>query len=104
VDTVGTLQEARERLAATGYDAIICEHHLPDGNGLELLGWMRGRHHTSTPFLLIERSAHFSARYGRAFTTLAPSGRRLLASLHELIRSESEGILSCQIPFAAEAA
>jgi two-component system response regulator PilR (NtrC family) len=37
VDSAGTVAEGWARLAETGYDAVITDMRLPDGNGLDLL-------------------------------------------------------------------
>lgn len=37
VREAGTLKKAREALAATDFDLVLLDVHLPDGNGLELL-------------------------------------------------------------------
>lgn len=39
VQVVGTLAQARERLAGGGVDLLLSDLHLPDGAGAELLAW-----------------------------------------------------------------
>jgi DNA-binding response OmpR family regulator len=41
VDAVGTLTAGRERLAAQGYDALVLDLMLPDGDGLDLCRELR---------------------------------------------------------------
>jgi two-component system response regulator MprA len=41
LDTAATVAEARQRLAARTYDAIVLDLGLPDGNGLELANSLR---------------------------------------------------------------
>jgi DNA-binding response OmpR family regulator len=106
IDSATTVRGAREKTRHTAYDAILCEHHLSDGSGLELLCWLRWQRRISVPFLLIARSEEFSAAHARDFGVLAPPLRadRLLAGLQALVRDAADGILACQIPFAAEVA
>jgi DNA-binding response OmpR family regulator len=42
VDVVGTVAEAKERLGVFAYDVALFDIALPDGNGLELAGSIRG--------------------------------------------------------------
>lgn len=107
IESATTLRAARERILEDDpYDAVICEHHLTDGTGLELLGWLRWQQHIPVPFLLIARNEKLAMRHARHFTVLRPPLRadRLLTSLTSLVEEEADGMLSCQIPFAAEAA
>lgn len=41
VRVVGTLAQARQRLAEGGVDLLLSDLHLPDGTGAELLAWVR---------------------------------------------------------------
>jgi DNA-binding response OmpR family regulator len=41
LDHAATLAEARRRLATRSYDVVVLDLGLPDGNGLELAGWLR---------------------------------------------------------------
>ncbi len=41
VDRASTIRRARELSARTAYERVILETRLPDGDGLELLAWMR---------------------------------------------------------------
>jgi hypothetical protein len=68
------------------------------------LGWLRWQQQIPVPFLLIARSDTLIAQSGDDFGILAPplGPDRLLASLNSLLRHETEGMLICQIPFAAE--
>lgn len=43
VDAASTSRRARELLTASAYERAILEARLPDGDGLELLGWIRRR-------------------------------------------------------------
>ena len=37
---------------------VIADYHLPDGTGMELLGWVRERVSATTPVLLMSGSVH----------------------------------------------
>jgi len=52
VDTVGTLAHARTALLNAGYDALILDLMLPDGDGLELLQALR-RDNDPLPVLIL---------------------------------------------------
>ena len=39
VQVVGTLADARDRLAEGGVELLLCDLHLPDGAGADLLAW-----------------------------------------------------------------
>lgn len=41
VDHVATLASAQEAIRLTIYDALLLDRHLPDGDGLALVTWMR---------------------------------------------------------------
>ena len=41
IETAGTLQEARAKIAAFNPEAIIVDLNLPDGSGLEIVQWVR---------------------------------------------------------------
>jgi DNA-binding response OmpR family regulator len=105
IESATTLRAARRRILEDDpYDAVICEHHLSDGTGMALLGWLRWQQQIPVPFLLIARRDRLIAQRGDDFEVLAPplGQDRLLASLNSLLRHETEGMLICQIPFAAE--
>jgi DNA-binding response OmpR family regulator len=44
VDSAGSLQEARDRLEADCYQAIILDLRLPDGNALDIIADIRQAH------------------------------------------------------------
>lgn len=101
------LEEARARIRRdASYDAVICEQHLADGSGLELLGWLRWHLRIPTPFLLIARDDLFVSTHERELELPArtPDSAGLLLRLQRLLNSERAGILAGQIPFAGEAA
>lgn len=105
IESATTLRAARQRvLEDDPYDAVICEHHLSDGSGLEFLGWLRWQQHIPVPFLLIARSDKLAVPRVPDFEVLSPplGPDRLLASLSSLLRHETAGMLICQIPFAGE--
>ena len=52
VQVVGTLAQARERLAEGGVDVLLSDLHLPDGTGAELLAWARTASLAPQPRLL----------------------------------------------------
>ena len=106
IESATTLRAARERILEDDpFDAIICEHQLSDGSGMHFLGWLRWQQSISVPFLLISRNENLVARHARHFTVLRPPVRadRLLNSLSSLLSEDSGGVLTRQIPFAAEA-
>jgi DNA-binding response OmpR family regulator len=37
IQTASTIQEAFSLLKTTEYDVILCDHHLPDGSGLDVI-------------------------------------------------------------------
>jgi len=41
IETAGTLQQARAKIAAFNPEAIIIDLNLPDGSGLEIVHWVR---------------------------------------------------------------
>ena len=41
IETAGTLQQARAKIAAFNPEAIIVDLNLPDGSGLEIVQWVR---------------------------------------------------------------
>lgn len=41
IDTVSDLATARARLQADAYSLALVDVHLPDGNGIDLIAWMR---------------------------------------------------------------
>lgn len=43
VETAGDLAEAHARLEAGSFDLLLLDYKLPDGTGLELLGWLKER-------------------------------------------------------------
>ena len=105
IQSATNLEQARQRiLEDEAYDIVICEHHLADGTGFELLGWLRWQQHIPVPFLLIARSESSAMQYMQDFSILVPpiQADRLLASVNALLREQTEGMLTCQIPFAGE--
>lgn len=105
IESATTLRSARERILADDpYDVVICEQSLSDGNGLELLGWLRWQQQIAVPFLLITRSEHVDSCEAGFSSITRPFGtEELLASLNRLLRSQAQGIITRQIPFAAAA-
>ena len=54
VDAAGSLAEGRSRLAAHGYDALVLDLMLPDGDGLDLCRELRGASKTRhLPLLML---------------------------------------------------
>jgi DNA-binding response OmpR family regulator len=54
VDVAGTLAQGRERLAAGGYDALVLDLMLPDGDGLDLCRELRANARTRhLPLLML---------------------------------------------------
>ena len=104
IESATTLRQARERiLSSDPFDLVVCEQHLSDGSGLELLGWLRWQQHIAVPFLLITRSDSISYNYAHDFSIIAKPFRdsELLASVRRLLRTEAGGIITRQVPFAA---
>lgn len=60
-DIVGTLVDARAALAMGGYDLVLLDLALPDGNGLSLMQEMRARK-DQTPILVATASGDVSER------------------------------------------
>src|SRR5713226_7613155 len=57
VDAVGLFADARAALAVTSYDAAIVDLGLPDGDGLSLLGELRGKRNLTPVLVLTARDA-----------------------------------------------
>jgi DNA-binding response OmpR family regulator len=54
VDTAGSLAQGRERLAQAGYDALLLDLMLPDGDGLDLTRELRAQSRTRRlPLLML---------------------------------------------------
>jgi two-component system response regulator HydG len=54
-----TLAEAKLFLQSRKtWTLVIADYHLPDGTGMELLGWAREQAGSSTPFLLMSGHTH----------------------------------------------
>lgn len=45
--------EARQKLAVANFDLVILDLHMPEGNGDELLGYIRGTIKSSVPVLVV---------------------------------------------------
>jgi DNA-binding NtrC family response regulator len=61
VTAVSSVEEARAYLAlGEPVAAVLSDYHLPDGNGLELLEWMKWENGTLLPFLLMSGGAYFA--------------------------------------------
>jgi two-component system response regulator PilR (NtrC family) len=41
--SAGTLHEAQKQLLTAGFDLVLCDMRLPDGDGLDLLNWLQVR-------------------------------------------------------------
>ena len=52
IETAGTLQEARAKIAAFNPEAIIADLNLPDGSGLEIVQWVR-KHSTDVAIIVL---------------------------------------------------
>lgn len=52
VDSAKTLSEARERLIGDGYDLVLLDLGLPDGNGLDLLKMIK-EHYDETAVIIL---------------------------------------------------
>lgn len=52
VDSVKTLSEARERMIGDGYDLVLLDLGLPDGNGLDLLKMIK-EHYDETAVIIL---------------------------------------------------
>jgi DNA-binding response OmpR family regulator len=57
VDAVHTCADARAALETTSYDAAIVDLGLPDGDGLSLLGELRGKRNLTPVLVLTARDA-----------------------------------------------
>lgn len=51
VDAAPTLEMAREALMTAGYDAVVLDRNLPDGEGLDLMAEIRS--HSSPPAVIV---------------------------------------------------
>jgi len=70
--TAGNLEEARNLiLSEAPFKVIICDYELPDGNGLQLLSWLRWERQSQTRFLLVSGSANFGQTRPSDFSFLA---------------------------------
>lgn len=45
--------EVKEMHGAPEYELVICDYRLPDGNGIELIDWMKARFQVGPQFILI---------------------------------------------------
>jgi two-component system OmpR family response regulator len=56
IDTAGTMRGALQKTAATAYDAIVLDLHLPDGGGLKVCEQVRSNG-VDTPILVVSGDA-----------------------------------------------
>lgn len=67
VYTAFNARQAKERFAAHGIDILLCDIEMPQGNGLELLEWVRSEYpDTETLFL----TSHADFKYAQKAITL----------------------------------
>jgi DNA-binding NarL/FixJ family response regulator len=52
IESAGTLQEARAKIAAFNPEAIIVDLNLPDGSGLEIVQWVR-KHSSEVAIIIL---------------------------------------------------
>ena len=52
VDSVGSIEEAEERIAQKEFDAIVCDYEMPRKNGLQFLKELREKR-IDTPFIVL---------------------------------------------------
>src|SRR6266545_4701173 len=70
--TAASLAEARQAVWTDGpFKVVICDFDLPDGNGLQLLAWLRWERRDHGPFLLISGSTDFDGDQASDFSFLA---------------------------------
>jgi DNA-binding response OmpR family regulator len=104
IESATTLRSARDRIVNDApHDLIVCEQHLSDGSGLEMLGWLRWQQQISVPFLLITRNHEATAAYDVDFAIINQpfSRRELLACVNRLLQTHVRGLIARQVPFAA---
>ena len=72
------------------FDALICDHDLPDGSGLAFLHWLREQV-IATPFLLVSANPPPALLPSRRYAFLAKpfSGRELCRAVNQLIPAPS---------------
>lgn len=58
----GSLAEAKTFLQRRkAWSLVLCDYHLPDGTGMELMCWARDQAGSTTPFLLMSGSLNIAA-------------------------------------------
>ena len=85
--TAASLAEARQAVLTNGpFKVVVCDFDLPDGNGLQLLTWLRWERRDHGPFLLISGSSDFDGEQASDFCFLAKPFRMedLFRRLEEL--------------------
>ncbi|GGB62007.1 response regulator transcription factor [Blastomonas aquatica] len=93
-DRFGTQELGRLALDAGSYDALILDLGLPDGDGLELLQWLRSRGSTIPVLVLTARSAIADRVTGLAagaddYLVKPFSADELIARIEALLRRSS---------------
>lgn len=75
VDEATSGNEAMVRLeGASRYDAVVCDWLMPDGNGDDLLRWMRARpHFKRVPFIMLSGKSE-NQEIIKAFMVLGVDG------------------------------
>ena len=91
--TAASLAEARQAVLTGGpFKVVICDFDLPDGNGLQLLAWLRWERRDHGAFLLISGSSDFDGDHASDFSFLAKPFRMedLCRRLEELTNGKPQ--------------
>lgn len=59
IESVGTVLQAKELLGKKAMDVVILDINLPDGNGLQLLEWIKKNYPAITVIMLTNNSDSF---------------------------------------------
>jgi two-component system response regulator HydG len=94
VNTVATLAEAKQKVVSESYDLILSDLRLPDGDGIDLLKWLREQSH-SIPFIMMTGYAEIqtavqSIKLGASDYIAKPlNPEDLWTKINELVRKKT---------------
>lgn len=95
VETAVTVKEAKQKIQAISYDLIISDLRLPDGDGMELLRWLKEQS-LSFPFIIMTiyaeiQTAVQSMKLGASDYIQKPvNPEELLKKIQELLQGEKK--------------